>query len=382
MMRRLAWMSLTAIALMFSLVAGCGDDDSTGPAEPAADFSGLWEAGAEVIARAVCSRDIGDSSSFLLEIAQRGSNATLFFESATMSLAVAGSRATGTAEINGSVIEVDFTREGDELLGTLSIMDIDADCTEVRQLAATRSNVVASPDFAGDWALDVEIDSSACDPETVGMIEEICRRIQVETYSIWIEEDDGVLLGVADGTDATLERFTEDEWLRVRLTVSGNTLSGIISVWDPIEQCEEMGTIDGVRSLIACEDFGGTTGDWAGVWAWTVTPIENGCGLPLDDDCGEFFQDGSIALVDGVQGVVSGNRFVGHAEEELSETVTIVIDYDLILATDGNSFSGTASVSFEDSSDPPEASCTTSWALEGTRTEDCVGGKRASADGR
>lgn len=381
MMRRIACVSLTALVLLFSLITGCGDDDSTGPSGPPADFSGRWDADAEVVSRAVCSREVGDLNSFIVEIAQRGSEATLFFESATMTLAVAGSRATGTAEINGFVIEVDYTREGDELLGTFSLTDIEKQCTEVQSITATRLNAIAAPDFAGDWDLDIEIGSSGCGPETVGMIEEICRRIQVDSYSIWIEEDDGVLLGIADGTDAMLERYTEDEWLRVQLTVAGNTLTGSISAWDPIEQCEERGTIDGARRSAPCGEAG-TSGDWAGVWSWTVTPIENGCGLPLDDDCGEFFQEGSVVTVDGVPGVTSGNRFVAHEEEALSETVTLVIDYDLTLSTDGKSFSGTSSVSFLDSSDPPELGCTTSWSLEGTRTDICVGGNRASWDVR
>ncbi|MCL7959573.1 MAG: hypothetical protein M8861_05195, partial [marine benthic group bacterium] len=102
-----------------------------------------------------------------------------------------------------------------------------------------------------------------------------------------------------------------------------------------------------------------------------VTPIETGCGLPLADDCGEFFQDGSTVTVDGVQGEAFGNRFTGRAEEPVSETTTLIIEYDLTLATDGESFSGIVSVSFEDPTNPL-VGCTDSWTIEGTRVADCV----------
>ena len=89
----------------------------------------------------------------------------------------------------------------------------------------------------------------------------------------------------------------------------------------------------------------------------------------------EFFQQGSTVIVDGVPGVTSGNHYVAHAEEAISETVTLVIDYDLTLSSDGSSFSGTSSVSFQNSSDP-ESGCTMSWMLEGMRTDTCVGENR------
>jgi hypothetical protein len=180
-----------------------------------------------------------------------------------------------------------------------------------------------------------------------------------------------VILGVADGDTAELERFGAEEIVRVDLSVSGDELSGTVEVWDVQNECEIVGTIDGTRRSSACDDGGGS-GNFDGYWNIVPTPISNGCDLPVEPDCDEFQQDGNTVHLFGsdLTGTVSGNTLTIHSEELVDETLTMIVDATVQLSQDGNSFSGTLSISYVDSANP-EANCQTVAALAGSRTTAC-----------
>lgn len=351
----------------------CGDDDnSSGPGSTPSDFSGIWEVDGEVISKNTCNGNVGDPIGYLLLVVQRGGDAQLLLENSTADLIVDGSRAHATI-INGDVeLELELQIEGGELTGTDTRADSSVPCTEVSTLTAVRVNDPPHSGFEGYWELELEATQADCVGDEVGAVLNLCRRIRVESNTVWLEDEEGPFLGIGDGTSMELRRFLVDDWTRIDLTLENGGLTGSLSSWDPEESCELRMDVVGTRRVNPCGEQEPPTADFSGYWNFTSTEIVNDCGLPISDDCEWITQVGSAATLqnDGVSGVVQGNTFLAHREEPLSDTVTIIVDIELELSTDGNSWTGTRSVEFVDSENP-QADCVTSTNVVGTRTEGC-----------
>lgn len=360
------------ISVLMVLFVGCGSDSSGPEGTATADFSGRWSTQLEVVGKRACEREVGTTRNAILEIAQQGNVVVVLLESSTVDLAASGSRATGSATVEDRGVEFDLRISGGELTGTLTISDPSVPCTQVESMTGSRANATPSREFRGDWDLEITITQSDCPGEEVGSKLQVCRSIDVRNSTISIDEEGGVILGVGDGSSAELGRFSEDEWLRIDLTVSGNTLAGTIDIYDLVGQCSVRGSITGTKRSTACGE-GGSGGDFAGYWSITPTVVTNTCGFPIGPDCLQFTQDGNTVAIpeDGLEGTVSGNTLTIRQQEALDATVTLTIDLTLQLSGDGNSFSGTQSITIVDSENP-ESACETTATMSGTRVTDCV----------
>jgi len=375
MFQRVAFMSVTlALALSFIFV-GCGSD-STGPGDtgpPPADFSGNWALAGEVIARQVCDNNIGDTRDWNAVITQDGSTATISIGGGPPTdLTVDGSTATGS-KTDGEMLDFALTITDGELGGTITATNNSIPCTEVWSVIGTRTNTAPSSDFEGSWDFDITVtgESPNCDGGLIGSVDQVCLSIEVDGNTVSIDDGEGIIAGVGDGNTAFLTRVSEGELLEVTITVSGNSISGVATFHDPVTQCEITSSISGTRRTTPCPPPPAPGGDFEGFWNITGEFITNTCGFEISPACSEFVQSGNTVTIvdDGLQGTVSGNTLTIH-EEIVDEIVKATIDIVIEISSDGNSISGTQSITVEDLTNP-ENSCAAVATMSGTRTSSC-----------
>lgn len=244
---------MLSTALVFcTLLAGCSDD-STSPGATPSDFSGNWSFDTEIVAKALCDRELGTEDTYVFPITQNGSSASILIDSVILvSLSVDGAKASGSATGDGFTLAVVLELIDGTCAGTFTITREEADCTEVMSVTGTRINSAPSPAFAGNWDLDVEVLDSNCEGELVGESEELCRQITVNGSTVTVLDDEGPIVGVGDGNSAVLHRITEDERLRVTLTLAEGVLSGEIQSVDFVEECSSTQSVFGTAREGSC----------------------------------------------------------------------------------------------------------------------------------
>jgi hypothetical protein len=132
MLRRLALLAFAIAFAVTPIAVGCGsDDDTTGPGDSTADFSGNWDFAGQVVARTVCDNEIGTTREWDVVITQVGNVATITFDGGPPTeLNVDGSTATGS-KTEGELLDFELSIAGDEITGTITARDSGMTCTEV-----------------------------------------------------------------------------------------------------------------------------------------------------------------------------------------------------------------------------------------------------------
>lgn len=346
---------LVSLSTTCLLLAGCGDDDSTGPGgSSAADFGGSWAANLEVVSKQTCFQPVGTQFSERVRIAQDGRSASLWLFSTPFALSINGTRATGNgAGPRDGQIEIDLNLAEGQLGGTITTSYGGAEpCTEVLSVSGSRDNVAASPGWVADWDLQTEVTSTTCAEETVGETESLCRSIAVDGSTISIEDPEGSVRGVVDGDTAFLWRVTEEERLEISLTLSGSDLSGTIYAAELDDFCDSYLSIEGSARSGACpppasaESF---VGDW---FVGSADYQNSGC---PDQEAQQFIgrcisvsrQGSTIIVDDGASAGVLTGSVVGDAA--VVSRTDVDGTYTMLLERDGDDLHVEGEKSFPDS---------------------------------
>jgi hypothetical protein len=368
MFKRLAFFGgILALTLSLAFV-GCSDD-STGPGDsgpPPEDFSGNWNMSGEVIARTVCDNEIGDTREWDVVITQEGDKATISLNGGPQTvLTVVGNSAEGS-KTEGEMLDFALTINGGEIVGTITANNPQVPCEEIWTVTAVRTNDSPSPDFAGNWDLELEVVASTCESEPVGASETICRVIEVNGNTVSILDEDGLLSGVGDGDTVVVMRETVDESLQITLTVNGDAITGTVLSRDLDADCQTTLSVVGARRSESCPPPA-EPGDFAGFWTINVQVSTSEC---PDEQPGDQFTECMTVSVEGTTIILDDGSFegpiVGEIEgdrAELSRTGdngTLTVRLEL----DGDDIYGEATMEYFAGS-CPEA--TVVYALQGAR---------------
>jgi hypothetical protein len=233
-------------------------------------------------------------------------------------------------------------------------------------------------DFSGSWTLDLElveirtVFGRAC-ANDVGHQFAVDAVVTQNGSTATISFDGGPQVELTvNGSSATGIK-PDGEALDIDLTISGGVLGGTIAICGDCtgDTCTEVYSVAGTRTPT------GSGGDFAGFWSYTLAWIANPCELKASPDCSEFVQNGDLVTIvnEGIQGTVVGNTLT--MQQVLNfNPLTITFDIVLEISGDGNSFTGTNTVTYEDSMNP-ENDCQSVASMSGTRVTGC-GGRGAS----
>lgn len=113
------------------------------------------------------------------------------------------------------------------------------------------------------------------------------------------------------------------------------------------------------------------SGAFNGFWMVDGEFTMNQCDFSFDPDCVQIIHVGDMASIEGedLHGTVDGNTLTIHVEET-EGTASSTVDVVLVVANDGNSFTGTQTLTLTDS-EFPEDDCVSAANISGTRTGDC-----------
>jgi hypothetical protein len=167
-------------------------------------------------------------------------------------------------------------------------------------------------------------------------------------------------------------RTSENGTLTVELTLEGNAVIGTATMVYSSGGCAGASveySLAGTRRSFPCGS--GSGGPFAGYWDIDGNFTLNECGFTIEPECDEFLQDGNTLYItgSGITASVSGNTATFNQVEEF-EGVRFTVEGEITLAGDGNSFTGTQSITLEDLT--TQQSCTSSANIVGTRTDPCT----------
>lgn len=337
------------LPLVLPLVfGGCGSD-TAGPGGGATNFQGTWTVEGVVTAKNTCERELDDVEQWEISIAQNGSDAWLSFGNRPLELSISGSTATTSFMEDNSTIDVSITVSGNDLTGSINAERSTGPnpCTEVFSLTGTRVADPPSADFAGSWDLLTDVTSSFCDGVDVGELESICREIEVDGSAISIDDSDGVIFGVINGTSAVLWRLGAEEELTVELNLAGGLLSGNVSEQDLLEDCRVNSTISGTPRQEACPPPPEPS-EFAGSWHPDVFQTStSGCGLVDPDE--QYFGPCLSVTVNGTTVSVDDGSGLGILNGSIEKDAVVVSRnegdgiYELRLELNQEGLSGTSS---------------------------------------
>lgn len=348
---------------------------------PSSDFSGSWDFDIAVTASGCVGDPVGTMELLCLRIDIDGNTVSIEDEDGTIAGVGDGDTAILTRTDAGESLEVTLTVSGNSISGQAVTFDFEDQCEVTQSISATKRNTPCQPpqssdEFAGSWDMLISVVSSDCFDEQVGENFGICMTATVQGSNISLDDgsSEGLITGTINGDSASLSRSDTEGNLTVDLELDGDEVFGSATMNYTSGDCAGSTvqySIDGSRRDSACGS--GSGGEFEGFWIITGEFITNECGFTINPDCSQFVQNGNtVSIVDeGLQGTVSGNTLTIH-DEEVDELVGLVtIDIVAQLSGDGNSFTGTQTITLSDPEDS-QNSCTSEAAITGTRTPSCV----------
>lgn len=346
-------------------------------AAPSGDFAGNWDFGTLITSSTCENEPEGSTDEVCLTITVVGN--TVSIDDGDGLIAGVGDGNTAVLRRFGADERLVVTIElgGRGISGEISSYDFEDECQVTGTVSGIRRTSPCPPpptpgDFAGSWLVDIfSFSQSGCIGESEEDYFGPCMTVSVDGSEISVDDGSGrgPVTGSIEGNSAVLTRTEANGVYTLYLDLDGDDLFGEATMNYTSGECT--GTVVEIflGGTPVSEPCGsGTTGDFAGYWIMTGEFTSNPCGFSFSPTCSEFQQFGNTVVIvdEGLQGTVTGSTLTISQQDG-----PISVDFVVVLAAGGDTFTGTFALTLQDFENPEE-SCTSVVAVSGTRTTDCV----------
>jgi hypothetical protein len=321
---------------------------------------------------------VGTSETICRVIQVNGNTVSIVDEDGLLSGVGDGDTVVVMRETADESLAITLTVDGDAITGTVQSTDLQDDCQTTLSVAGTRRSTPCPPpsepgDFAGTWTLNIRVSTSECEDETPGSQFSQCMTATVDGTTMTLNDgsSEGPIVGEIEGDRAELTRTGDNGTLTVQIELDGDNIYGTATMEYSGGSCAGATVVYEVEGTRRSTPCGEGSGPFEGYWNVTGEFIKNECEFLINNTCSEFIQDGDYVYLvgDGVGGVADGNVLRIEEVSEFEGTrFSIVLEIEL--ANDGNSWSGTQTVSLQDLQNP-EIGCESVATLDGVRTDGC-----------